>query len=275
MSLLRIAHLSDPHFGTILPGVKEGLLQTLEQLKPDLILLTGDITQRARRAQFRAAKKFTHEIYPTPLIAVPGNHDIPLYNIFARLLHPYSGYKKLFKDQLEKDYEQGDIVVTGLNSTSRWRHVQGDFNFPRIEKRLSEKKSKAKVHIVTFHHPMDCAKPSDEKNLLVGRDQAIEIFDRHQVDLIIGGHIHDPYVTLSKVRYPNTKRTMILGVAGTCLSWRTRTGAPNSFNFIEVDTYSTPRLKITRYDQNENKTFSPLRSHNFIRPDAHGWQTAD
>lgn len=271
MSLIRIAHLSDPHFGTIRPGVQEGLLATLQELKPDLILLTGDITQRARRKQFRDAKYFTRLIKPTPLIAVPGNHDIPLFNIFARLFNPYRGYRKLFKDQLEKDYEQGDIVVTGLNSTSRWRHIQGDFNFPRIERRLKEKKSKAKVHIVTFHHPMDCRKPSDEKNLLIGRDQAIDIFDRHNVDLIIGGHIHDPYVTLSKVRYPNTKRTMVLGVAGTCLSWRTRPGAPNSFNFIEVDTHGVPLISIARYDQTQNLKFSVVHKHHFQRPDDNGW----
>lgn len=275
MSRLKIAHLSDPHFGTILPGVQEGLLQTLSDLKPDLVLLTGDITQRAWREQFKAAKEFTHQLKPTPVIAVPGNHDIPLFNIFVRFFNPYWGFKKLFKDQLEKDFVHGDVVVTGLNSTSRWRHVQGDFKIDRLEKRLKSRKSDVpggpKVHIAAFHHPVDCRKPSDEKNLLKDRDRAMALFDEHGVDLIIGGHIHDPYVTLSKVRYPQTKRSMIIGVAGTCLSWRTRPGAPNSFNWIEVDTTSGSRIKITRFDQREDKKFTPEQVHQFHCEKGHGW----
>jgi len=271
VSVLKIAHLSDPHFGTILPGVREGLLATLRNLKPDLILLTGDITQRARRTQFRGAKHFTHEMKPTPVIAVPGNHDIPLYNAMARFFYPYWGFKNLFKDQLEKDFVFGDVLVTGLNSTSKWRHVQGAFDLARLERRLEEHKDKPKVHIAAFHHPMDCAKPVDEKNLLKENDKVIDIFDRHGVDLMISGHIHDPYVTLSKVRYPNTKRSMIIGVAGTCLSWRTRKGAPNSFNWIEVDTTNTPRLSFTRYDQRDDMLFTVESAHHFQRPDNSGW----
>lgn len=271
MSFLRIAHLSDPHFGTILPGVREGLLTTLADLKPDLILLTGDITQRARRWQFREAKEFTNQLRPTPIIAVPGNHDIPLYNLPVRLLDPYRGFRKLFKDQLEKDFVHGDVLVTGLNSTSRWRHVQGAFDLCHLERRLKMEKPKAKVHIAAFHHPMDCTKPQDEKNLLKGGKKVIHIFDTHCVDLIIGGHIHDPYVALSTVRYPGTKRTMVIGVAGTCTSWRIRPGAPNSFNFIEVNTQAEPRLTITRFDQRENLRFTEERVHRFVRSNDSVW----
>ena len=88
---------------------------------------------------------------------------------------------------------------------------------------------------------------------------------------MIGGHIHDPYVTLSKVRYPNTKRTMIIGVAGTCVSSRTRKDAPNSFNLIEVDTRSVPHLTVTRYDQRQNLGFTVEREHHFSRLDTSGW----
>lgn len=271
MSSIRIAHLSDPHFGTILPGVREGLLATLKELKPNLVLLTGDITQRARRWQFLEAHEFAKAFPSARFIAVPGNHDIPLFNIFGRLFDPYRGFRRYFKYRLEKDFIEGDVLITGLNSTSRWRHVQGDFNLQRIDSRLSEREQKAKVRIVAFHHPMDCAKPQDEKNLLKSRNETIEIFDRHNVDLIIGGHIHDPYVTLSKVRYPNTKRTMIIGVAGTCLSWRTRTGAPNSFNMIDVDTAGMPKLTITRFDQRADKLFTPERAHQFFRHGQEGW----
>lgn len=275
MSTLRIAHLSDPHFGTVRPGVCEGLLATLSELKPDLVLITGDITQRARRAQFRQAKKFTHQLAPAAVIAVPGNHDIPLINVFARILDPYRGFKKLFKDQLEKDFIHKDVLVTGLNSTSRWRHIQGELPLSRLDQRLRSQSSKPKIHIAAFHHPVDCAKASDEQNLLINADSALHIFDKHNIDLIVGGHIHDPYVSLSKVRYPETRRTMILSVAGTCTSWRIRPGAPNSFNCIDVDTFGVPQLSITRYDQRDNLRFTIEREHHFIRPDDTGWKPKD
>jgi 3',5'-cyclic AMP phosphodiesterase CpdA len=271
MSLLRIAHLSDSHFGTILPGVREGLRATLQEIKPDLILLTGDITQRARASQFIEAHEFVESLKPVPVICVPGNHDIPLFNIFGRLLDPYRGFRKYFKYRLEKDYIQGDVVVTGLNSASRWRHVQGDFKLDRVEKRLREKHTEAKVHIAAFHHPVDCAKLQDEKNLLKNAAQTMSLFDRTGIDLIVGGHIHDPSVTLSKTRYPQTERSMVICVAGTCLSWRTRKNAPNSFNLIEVDTRGVPKLTITRYDQRSDLRYTEERVHRFTRPDKQGW----
>lgn len=272
MSRLRIVQLSDSHFGTVLPGVKEGLLDSLHELKPDLILFTGDITQRARAKQFKQAHDFVEQLKPIPAICVPGNHDIPLWNIFVRLFDPYRGFRKYFKYRLEKDYMQGDIVITGLNSTSRWRHVQGSLNLKRVEKRLRDKLLPSKVHIVAFHHPMDCIKPQDEKNLLTNHKQTIEVMSRNGVDLILGGHIHDPYATLSGVRYPEVERNIILGVAGTCLSWRTRKGAPNSFNMIEVDTLAEPKLTITRYDQQEDKLFAEKSVHKFKRNLENGWE---
>lgn len=269
--MIRIAQLSDPHFGTILPGVREGLLTTLKELKPDLILLTGDITQRARTRQFVEAHEFAEMCKPTPLICVPGNHDIPLFNFFVRFFDPYRGFRRYFKYYLEKDYQQGDVLITGLNSTSRWRHIQGAFNIPRIDKRL-QTKTKTTVHIAAFHHPVDCAKPQDEKNLLTNRDETLQLFEKHNIDLVIGGHIHDPHVSLSHIRYPTIQRRMILAVAGTCLSWRTRAGAPNSFNFIEVETKTTPQIAITRYDQTSDLKFMPLTTHKFERTPQGSWQ---
>ena len=119
---LRIVHLSDPHFGTTQKNVIYGLLKVLNEIQPALVLLTGDITQRARANQFRAAKVFIDQLTPATVIAVPGNHDIPLINIFARLFQPYRGYKSIFKQKLEQNFVlEKDIVINCLNSTSRWR----------------------------------------------------------------------------------------------------------------------------------------------------------
>lgn len=270
MDEIRIIHLSDPHFGTITDGVEESLYASIRSLNPNMVLLTGDITQRARRAQFAAAKRFIKSLRPVPLIAVPGNHDIPLFNIGARLFDPYGGFRRLFRHRVEETHQIGDVQILGLNSTSRWRHIQGDFNIARLKRRL-QSLPPAKIRIAAFHHPMDCNQGIDNKNLLRGREEAIKVFAEAEVDLILGGHIHDPFVSLSQARYPEIRRSMIIGVAGTCLSWRTREGAPNSFNLIEIRSEQDFHLSVTRYDLRPNRYFTPEAIHLFRRsasPDA-------
>lgn len=271
MSLLRVAHLSDPHFGTIRMGVGEGLLNVLREAQPALILLTGDITQRARVDQFKAAKYFIDQIGSAAVIAVPGNHDISLGNIYERIFHPYKGYENIFKQKLDQNIVLKDLCITCLNSTSRWRHIQGDFQHSYLEKQFQENYSHCKVRIVAFHHPMDCAKHIDDKNLLKGRNDAIALFDRHNVDMVVGGHIHDPYVNLSSARYPHIQRKIILSVAGTCLSSRTRSGAPNSFNLIDINTDLIPKITLTRFDMDSTFHFMQKEIYNFSRDSTLSW----
>jgi 3',5'-cyclic AMP phosphodiesterase CpdA len=271
MSLLRVAHLSDPHFGTIRMGVGEGLLNILREVQPALILLTGDITQRARVDQFKAAKYFIDQIGSAAVIAVPGNHDISLENIYERIFHPYKGYENIFKQKLDQNIVLKDLCITCLNSTSRWRHIQGDFQHSYLEKQFQENYSHCKVRIVAFHHPMDCAKHIDDKNLLKGRNDAIALFDRHNVDMVVGGHIHDPYVNLSSARYPHIQRKIILSVAGTCLSSRTRSGAPNSFNLIDINTDLIPKITLTRFDMDSTFHFMQKEIYDFSRDSTLSW----
>ncbi|MBC7742532.1 MAG: metallophosphoesterase [Bdellovibrionaceae bacterium] len=270
---IRIAHLSDPHFGANYPEVVNALTSSMKDLKPSLIILSGDITQRARCEQFVAAEKFVQQLAEFPWAIVPGNHDIPLFNIFARLFYPYKYFKNVFKGLLEKEIPVKSVHVFTLNSTSRFRHVQGALSAKQIKKIVADPLAETDVRIACFHHPMDCPKTVDEKNLLRNRDEAMQVFAKAGIDLILGGHIHDPYVNLSGERYPNVKRQSIISVAGTCLSWRTRAGAPNSFHLIDIDTADKkiPRLVITRYDLQSNKQFTPILVQSFFRDLAQGW----
>jgi len=272
VSLVRIIQLSDPHFGTIKEGVREGLRETVKELSPNMVLITGDITQRARRGQFRQAHDFCKSLEPIPVFALPGNHDIPLFNVFARFFNPYGGFRKHFQRKLETDWIHSGVQITCLNSTSRWRHVQGDFNIERITQRLMEKDPATKLRIAALHHPMDCPKETDEKNLLKGRIKTMELFERAGVDLVLGGHIHDPFTATSEERYPEIQRRMVLVVAGTCLSWRIRKDAPNSFNLIEVETEGDATISVSRYDIAGDKLFYPRAEepHRFVRRDG-GW----
>lgn len=272
MSGLRLVHLSDPHFGTIKPSAMKALLISMKVLNPDAILISGDITQRARLKQFEEARIFTRTFDHIPVLVLPGNHDIPMYNIFGRFFHPYFGFKNILKGKLNQELDLKNVHVLALNSTRRSRAIQGEIDLSVLERRLKETMTDHQVRIVVFHHPMDCPKRVDEKNLLTNRKEVIEILSRYDVDVVLSGHIHDPFVCLSAHRYPEIKRPMIIGVAGTCLSTRTRLDANNSFNLLDIQfEEKIPKLAITRYDLVDESSFEATTSHRFIKCQDKGW----
>lgn len=268
---LRIIHLSDPHFGTIKEDAMKALLLAVKMLNPQAIIFSGDITQRARRNQFEQARIFTNTFEGIPILIMPGNHDIPLYNLFARFFHPYYGFKRILKGRLNQEINIQGVQIMALNSTRRSRVVQGVLDL-KFLKRWLLKNHDSKIRIVVCHHPLDCRKPADEKNLLLNRHEVMPILDSHNVDMVLSGHIHDPYIRLSNERYPQLQKPMIIGVAGTCLSHRTREDANNSFNVIDIEDIETPKLTVSRHDLTADVVFEAKESHRFIRTHNQGWQ---
>lgn len=275
MEKIRIAHLSDPHFGTTEPRKKDALLKAMQALRPSFIALSGDITQRARSSQFKEAREFCESLKPTPLIVVPGNHDLPLFNVAARFLWPYFGYRRIFGYPLTSRKNFGDVDIIGINSTDPKRHVQGDLKKSDV-KALKKYSSESLVRVAIFHHPMDCAKATDEKNLLTNASETLGYLEKAKIDLVLGGHVHDPFVRLSNFRYAEAQRPLIISVAGTCLSSRTRSGAPNSFNLIDVETEGPiARMHIQRFDLSEAGHFVPVSEARFTRRDRDRWEVSD
>ena len=126
-----VLHLSDPHFGTELAPVCDALVALCQAQQPSLIVLSGDITQRARSAQFQAARAFMARL-GAPWLALPGNHDIPLLNLWARLRHPYAGYQRAFGDTLEPVHHDGNVLAIGVNTTRARRHKHGEVSREQI-----------------------------------------------------------------------------------------------------------------------------------------------
>jgi 3',5'-cyclic AMP phosphodiesterase CpdA len=254
----------------------EAVCESLKEISPHLVVISGDITQRARKKQFAQASEFVMSISQFPVITIPGNHDIPLFNIFARLFYPYAGFNHMAKSTLGREVVVHGVQVLALNSTSRFRHIQGQLDLEKLEKALEHRPAEVHTRIVFFHHPMDCPHRVDKKKLLRGREATLKILEKHQVDMVLGGHIHDPLVSLSKESYKDVGRSLIIGVAGTCLSWRTRPGAPNSFNVIEIDTSQEMlrerQVSLSRYDIHEDGKFKCISQSDFIRHPQLGWQ---
>jgi len=272
VSTVRIAHLSDPHFGTVFPEVERALLICLRELNPQAIIFTGDITQRALKAQFLAARAFKEKIQPIPVHAVPGNHDIPLYNIFSRAFAPYRGFEKYFQCAREGVFSVNGVEVVALNSSRPWRHIQGAFSASELQRNIHPRDASVNFRIAAFHHPMDCMSTRDEENLIRGREEILPVLESKGFDLVLCGHIHDPHVSLSINRYPDSQRPIVLATAGTCLSWRTRFNAPNSFHLIELNAGVVPSLKITRHELDKNKVFSATPSRFYERGEQGDWK---
>ena len=112
-----IVHLSDLHFGRTDPELVEPLISAIRRLNPTLLAVSGDLTQRARSHQFREARAFLDAL-PQPKIVVPGNHDIPLYNLYNRFFQPLDKYRRHITDDLQPTYSDDEMIVVGV-STAR------------------------------------------------------------------------------------------------------------------------------------------------------------
>ncbi len=248
--MIRLLQISDPHFGTEQQQVVEALLRLAEELDPEVILLSGDITQRARRDQFEAARIFL-ERFERPVLAVPGNHDIPLFNLPARVLNPYGNYRRSLGENLEPEYETDALLVVSLNTTRPSRHKDGEVSPEQIE-RVAERLSQAQpqqLRIVMQHHPVRAREESDVENLLHGREQAVPAWVDAGLDVLLGGHIHLPYIWPLYGSDGEAGRKGWTVQAGTATSVRIRGDIPNSVNVLCYDNRSAHRIcSVERWD---------------------------
>jgi 3',5'-cyclic AMP phosphodiesterase CpdA len=229
-----LLHISDTHFGTEQPAVVDALRRMSHELSPDLLVLSGDITQRAGRAQFAAARAFCDSLRVPRLLALPGNHDIPLWNLFARVFSPYGRYREAFGDDLEPVVDTGDLLVVGVNTSRAERHKDGEVSRRQIE-RVAERLQRAsrqQLRVVVTHQPACVMREEDERDRLHGGHRAVQAWSRAGADLVLGGHIHLPYMTDVCAKVRDVPRPMYCLQAGTAVSHRVRHGTPNSVNVV-------------------------------------------
>jgi 3',5'-cyclic AMP phosphodiesterase CpdA len=241
-----LLQISDPHFGTEQPPVVEALAALAQQQRPDLLVLSGDITQRARPAQFRAARRFMDRL-GAPLVAVPGNHDIPLYDLWARLRHPYAGYIAAFGADLEPVHSSPGLLVVCVNATRAWRHTQGEVSAAQIERvaGVLAGATAAQLRVVVVHQPAAVARAEDVPDRLRGQAAALQRWAAAGADLVMGGHIHLPYV----IAAPGLPRPVWVVQAGTSVSSRVRSHVPNSVNLLRWGEDASPGCcRIEQWD---------------------------
>lgn len=244
--MTRLLHVSDTHFGTEQPAVVEALVRLAQAARPELVVLSGDLTQRARRRQFDAARDFLGRL-GAPVLAVPGNHDVPLFNVVARAFAPYAGWRRVMGRSLAPQHESAALLVLGVKTTRRWRHVNGEISRGQIAgvARRLQSAHPGQLRIVVLHQPAAAARPEDERHRPRGIEAAVAAWSAAGADLILGGHIHLPYVR----ELADGPRPVWAVQAGTAVSTRIRDGIPNSVNLLHWQPLERPRrCRVERWD---------------------------
>ena len=237
-----LAHLSDLHFGRVHPPVLEPLRRALAAIGPDLVVVSGDLTQRAKAAQFREARAFLDSL-PFPRLVVPGNHDIPLYNVVKRFAAPLRDYRRIVSRELCPVFEDGEMVVVGLNSARSLVFKGGRIGEGQLRKVRAafEGAGAAKLRVLVTHHPFD------------------EKLSRLGADLLLSGHLHEANVDFAAAAGEGTLAVQ----AGTTTSSRTRETA-NSFNAVRA-TATSIEVETHRWSSGG---FECVEAHRFDRSGA-------
>lgn len=263
-----IVHLSDIHFGRVDPVIVDPLVEAINGLKPDLVAVSGDLTQRARSNQFMEAREFLDRL-PKPQIVVPGNHDVPLHNVYSRFLQPLDKYRRYITDDLRPFYADDEIAVLGVNTSRSLTIKGGRINQDQVawmQERLCALDPEV-VKIVVTHHPFDLPEGHHERNLLGRARMAMEALASCGADVFLAGHLHIGHTTHSATRYRIKGHSALVVQAGTAASTRSR-GETNSFNVIRAD---RPHITVERLEwQPERAQFAMAMTERF-RHTPEGW----
>lgn len=242
--MIRLLHLSDPHFGAADPVVAEAFLKEARKLAPDLTLLSGDLTMRARRSELAAARAFVEDL-PGPRLVIPGNHDIPgLNHPFDRFARPFRRYRETFGHELEPELRLPGIHVVSLNSTRAFG-FHADWSEGRLHSRqlqLAENRfqnAPSALRVLMLHHPL-LAPEGHGRAVVAPLPDLLATIGRTQVDLVLCGHFHRSHLATFG---PDESWHSVVSQAATVCSTRLQ-GEPQGFHEIQV---AGNHMKVARH----------------------------
>ncbi|MFL6700048.1 MAG: metallophosphoesterase family protein [Vitreoscilla sp.] len=244
-----LVHLSDLHFGRVDERLLAPLVTAVEAARPDLVVVSGDLTQRAQVSEFRAARDFLARL-PRPRLVVPGNHDVPLYNVVDRFMRPLADFRRFIETDEHPLFVDAELAVIGVNTARSMVVKNGRINerqIAAIRKAFSALPAQV-CRVVVTHHPFDVGATMKEADRVGRAALAMRTFAECGVDLLLSGHLHVAYSGEYAPSSPVLEGFGALAIsAGTATSTRVR-GEPNEFNVLRI---SSSRVEIERHAWSE------------------------
>jgi 3',5'-cyclic AMP phosphodiesterase CpdA len=258
-----LVHLSDLHFGRVDPELLDPLRELVHRIAPTVVVVSGDLTQRAKSEQFEEARAWLDTL-PGPQIIVPGNHDISLYNVFRRFVLPLERYKRHITEDMDPVYIDDEIAVLGVNTARSLTWKDGRVNKEQVEKIRATLAGlpPGVTKVVVTHHPFDLPDGAKEEDLVDRAHMAMDAFAECGVDLLMAGHLHQSHAGNTEARYKISEYAALVVQAGTATSTRAR-GEVNSFNVIRIEPST---IEVDRYGWDAvHKQFQLLATEKFMR----------
>ena len=240
-----LVHLSDLHFGRVDHALVEPLVQHIITLAPDVVVVSGDLTQRARSDEFKHARAFLARL-PGPQVVVPGTHDVPLYNFVDRFLRPLDKFRRFITHDLSPSHIDEEMAVLGVNTARSLVVKNGRISEGQLATLRSAMQDLPAevVKVVVTHHPFDVAASVDEANRVGRASLAMNVFAEQAVDVLLAGHLHMSHSAGTGSRYAMGGYEALVVSAGTATSTRGR-GEANSFNVLRLD---KQRVEVERME---------------------------
>lgn len=252
--MARIAHLSDIHFGANDPRIVDAATAWLEARRPDLVVISGDFTQRARVDQFRAASAWLNRLRSAglKLLVVPGNHDVPLYDVVRRFMAPLDRYKRYISSDLCPFYEDAEVAILGLNTARSLTIKDGRINHDQMEilRQRFAPVAPDKTRILVTHHPlfaMPIGRGGELSEAVGQHEDAIQAAREAGVHLALAGHFHQTYAESATKMVEQAGGALVIQ-AGTATSTRLRNDEPQSFNWLHVHRNNEVELQVIVWD---------------------------
>lgn len=236
--MARLVHLSDLHFGAHDERIVAGVEQSVQDLKPDLVVVSGDFTQRARTEQFKEACEFLERLREAgnEVIGVPGNHDVPLYDVLRRFLSPLTRYRRYIDETLCPFIELPGVAVLGINTARSLTFKDGRVSEEQVQfiRETFARTDPEVTRVLVTHHPLFALKVGEEMTPAIGRQElALDAIEEAGVDLVLAGHNHHASSHDASELATRSGGTLVVQ-AGTATSTRVRE-QEQSFNTIDID----------------------------------------
>jgi 3',5'-cyclic AMP phosphodiesterase CpdA len=268
--MVTLLHGSDLHFGKHFdPVAARAFRLAVGRLEPDLVILSGDFTQRAKIREYRAARAYLDDLCEVPLVVTPGNHDVPLYRFWERAFSPLRHYRRFITRELDYSSRVAGVTVVSLNSTAPHSAiVNGRLRSPqlRFASQAFQRAPKADLRVLVTHHNLVPAPDDARKKVLPRHRQVLTGLAAMGVDLVLGGHLHRGFWVDFREEPPGIRfggdgiQTMAMVYCGTTTSLRgrTREEEANSFNVLKVETHG---IEVTRYRRERGGgDFEPVKT---------------